>query len=75
MAERIELQAQLRENKGTGASRRLRRIEDLMPAVLYGAHEAPQHISFDHDKIIKSSAHEAFYSSILTIDIDRKSVV
>ena len=63
------LNAQLRSDLGKGASRRLRHANSI-PAVIYGAGKDPQTLTFNHDDIVKSLEHEAFYSSILNINID-----
>ena len=72
MSTQFELSAQTREAFGTGASRRLRRLEDRVPAILYGAGEAPQVLSFDHNQVLRALENEAFYSHILTIQVDGK---
>ncbi|ADN77032.1 LSU ribosomal protein L25P [Ferrimonas balearica DSM 9799] len=65
--------AEVRTEIGTGASRRLRRAERL-PAVLYGADEAPVAITLDHNKVNQAQELEAFYSQILILNIDGKKV-
>jgi len=66
----FELSAKPREAFGTGASRRLRHLENRVPAILYGAGEPPMPLSFDHNQLLRSLENEAFYSHILTIDLD-----
>lgn len=68
----FELSANTRESIGTGASRRLRRLENRIPAILYGAGESPQTLSFDHNQVLRALENEAFYSHILNIHIDGK---
>ena len=72
MSTQFELSAQTREVFGTGASRRLRRLENRVPAILYGAGESPQALSLDHNQVLRALENEAFYSHILTIDVDGK---
>jgi large subunit ribosomal protein L25 len=67
------LKAEVRDNKGKGASRRLRRMEGQVPAIIYGADKEPVMISLAHKDLVKSLEDEAFYSHILTIKIGRKS--
>lgn len=43
-----------------------------MPAVVYGGGEAPSAITLDHAKIIHQMENESFYTSILTITVDKK---
>ncbi len=68
----FELDAEVRENIGRGASRRLR-VADKVPAVVYGAGEKPVSLMLDHNKTMHALSHEAFYSHILTINIGKKS--
>ncbi len=68
----FELDAEIRENVGRGASRRLR-VADKVPAVVYGAGEKPLSLTLDHNKTMHALSHEAFYSHILTITIGKKS--
>lgn len=68
----FELDAKERQEEGTGASRRLRRIENRVPAIIYGGNEAPKSISLCHLKVLQAISHEAFYSHILTLNIDNK---
>ena len=72
MAQKYDLVAELREDQGKGASRRLRR-EGKVPAIIYGAGRPPRNLAFDHNKVIKELESEAFYSSILNIKVGDKS--
>jgi len=72
MTDIFELNAETRENVGRGASRRLRRNEDLVPAIIYGANKEPQMISLAHRTIIRALENEAFYSHILTVKVGNK---
>ncbi len=42
MAAEFELNAETRADLGKGASRRLRRLADLIPAIIYGGAKDPQ---------------------------------
>jgi large subunit ribosomal protein L25 len=68
----FELQAELRHDQGKGASRRLRRTQDKIPAILYGGKEAPVAICLDHKKVMHALENKAFYSHILTLHIGGK---
>ena len=59
-----------RSDIGKGASRRLRREQNLIPAVVYGAGKPATSLSVDHNKVIKFLECESVYSSILTITVD-----
>lgn len=68
----FELEATDRSDLGKGASRRLRRLQDLVPGIVYGGSKKPQSISLAHRVIKKSLENEAFYSHILTLTINGK---
>jgi len=72
MASDFELSAQLRTDLGKGASRRLRREADLVPAVLYGANQDPVSLSIAHKDLHKSCENEAFFAHIISLDVDGK---
>ena len=69
----FELSAELRTDKGKGASRRLRLKADMIPAILYGAGKDPQPLSIAHKDIHKACENEAFFSHIITIKADGKT--
>ncbi len=64
------LSATVREESGKGASRRLRREDGLVPAIVYGGRKKPQNISVKFNEFIKQLENEAFYSHIVTLKID-----
>ena len=66
------LNANVREDLGKGASRRLRRNADLVPAIVYGGNKEPQSISIAARELNKALENEAFYSSIIGLSIDGK---
>ncbi|PKO84774.1 MAG: 50S ribosomal protein L25 [Betaproteobacteria bacterium HGW-Betaproteobacteria-11] len=65
----LEFNATKRDEQGTGASRRLRRT-NRVPAIVYGGEGRPQQISIDHNELFQLMRKEAFYSSVLTANID-----
>ena len=69
----FKLDASVRTDLGKGASRRLRR-EDKLPGIIYGGEEAPVSITLDHNKVNNSADFEAFYSHVLTLNLDGKPV-
>lgn len=69
---KFEIDAQLRDDIGKGASRRLRHANKV-PAVVYGAGEAAVSLTLDHNQMFHSLTNEAFYSRILTLKINGKS--
>ena len=72
MAEKFDLIAEIREDQGKGASRRLRR-EGKVPAIIYGAGRPPRSLAFDHNKVLRQLENESFYSSVLTIKVGEKA--
>ena len=72
MAKAFDLIAELREDQGKGASRRLRH-QGKVPAIIYGAGRPPRSLTFDHNKVIRQLENESFYSSILNIQVNEKS--
>lgn len=57
------------EQQGKGASRRLRK-QNLVPAIIYGGNEEPTAIAVKYNEFIKALENEAFFSHILTINVD-----
>jgi len=68
----IMLEAETRADKGKGASRRLRRLENKVPAVLYGGGKEPQAIHLLHNKVVKALESESIYSSIFDLTVNGK---
>jgi large subunit ribosomal protein L25 len=72
MSNELVLNAEPRGEQGKGASRRLRR-DGKVPAILYGAGKEPTPISLNHNEILRHLENEAFYSQILTVNLDKGS--
>jgi large subunit ribosomal protein L25 len=72
MSNAFELNATVRADLGKGASRRLRRLAEMVPAIIYGEGKAPVNISIPHKDIQKALTNEAFYSHIITLHVDGK---
>jgi len=72
MSDDFDLIAELREDQGKGASRRLRH-KGKVPAIIYGAGRPPRALVFDQNKVLKQLENESFYSSILNIKVNDKS--
>ncbi len=68
----IMLEAKTRVDMGKGASRRLRRLENKVPGVLYGGGKEPQAIDLLHNKVIKALESESIYSSVFNLSVDGK---
>ena len=72
MADKFDLIADIREESGKGASRRLRH-QGKVPAIIYGAGRPPRSLTFDQNKVLQQLENESFYSSILNIKVGEKS--
>jgi large subunit ribosomal protein L25 len=72
MSDNIVIQATTRTDLGKGASRRLRRISGLMPAIIYGGKSKPESISIPHKDMIKAAENEALFSSVIDVDVEGK---
>ena len=67
----LEFNANKRDGQGTGASRRLRRT-GRVPGIIYGGGAKPQQIDIDHNELFQLLRKEAFYSSVLNINLEGK---
>ena len=74
MSNEFQLNAESRSDTGKGASRRLRRLQERVPGILYGGEAEPQMISVELRELKKALENEAFYSHILTLKVDGKDV-
>lgn len=77
MSSTFELQAELREEQGKGASRRLRR-EGKVPAVVYGGDRKPRAITLSHQELLRHVENEAFFSNVINLkvgDVEQKAIV
>src|SRR5210317_2530371 len=72
MNDDFDLIADIREDQGKGASRRLRH-QGKVPAIIYGAGRAPRALVFDHNRVVLQLENESFYSSILNIKVGDRS--
>ncbi|NTV96568.1 MAG: 50S ribosomal protein L25/general stress protein Ctc [Thiobacillus sp.] len=65
----FEINAAKRDGQGSGASRRLRHT-GRVPGIVYGGDKAPQAIDMDHKELLLGLRHEAFHSSVLSLNVD-----
>ncbi|AGE24173.1 MULTISPECIES: 50S ribosomal protein L25/general stress protein Ctc [Pseudomonas] len=66
------LNAELRSDLGKGASRRLRRLASLVPAVVYGGDKAPESISMLAKEVAKLLENDAAYSHVIELNVGGK---
>ena len=69
MAEQIVVRAEFREQLGKGASRRLRRLDEKVPGILYGGGRDPVALSIASRDLARAMQEEAFSSRILNIEV------
>ena len=67
------LTAKSRDTVGKGASRRLRRLAEQVPAIIYGGKKDPQNVSITHKDFVKALENEGFYSQIIQLTTDGSS--
>ena len=72
MTQKIEIHAQLREDVGRGASRRLRRLAERVPGIIYGGQADPVALSLNGNELTKAMETEAIFSQILDVVVDGK---
>ena len=70
-ADQFELNCSVRTDSGKGASRRLRRLDNAIPAILYGGDKDPMTLTIAHDDILHATENEAFFSHIITLNIGK----
>jgi large subunit ribosomal protein L25 len=63
------LNAEARSDLGKGASRRLRRLAALVPAVVYGGEKAPESISMLAKEVAKLLENEAAFSHVIELNV------
>ena len=73
MTDIFTLEAEVRTDLGKGASRRLRHANKV-PAILYGEGKEPVSLTLAHNKVFRAQQEEAFYSHVLTLNVDGKPV-
>lgn len=71
MAAKYELAAEMREDLGKGASRRLRR-ENKIPAVLYGAGRPAWSLTLKENQLMRNLQEESFYAAIIDLTLEGK---
>jgi len=73
MTDLFTLEADVRTDLGKGASRRLRHANKV-PAILYGEGKEPVSLTLEHKNVYRAQQEEAFYSHVLTLNVDGKPV-
>lgn len=68
----IILEATSRQDCGKGASRRLRRLDNQVPAIVYGGEKQAVNLQLPHNKVLKALEDKHIYSSVLTLNVGGK---
>lgn len=63
----FEIEYESRSALGKGASRRLRRDQDMVPGIIYGGEKTPEPIMIEQRHMRKALQNEAVYSHILKL--------
>ncbi len=69
MSDQLEIAATPRNDLGKGASRRLRRNGDTIPAIIYGAGRDPQPLAIIRKDLEKCLENEAFFSQVIDVKV------
>lgn len=72
MSTDFTLNAEARTDVGKGASRRLRRLDEKVPAIIYGDNKDPESIMVLHKDLLKQLENEGFYSQVINLQVDGK---
>lgn len=72
-SQEFEFKAELRQNTGKAAVRRMRRLEDRVPAIIYGGGGKPQTVTVSHKDISLALENEAIFSHVLKLKIKENS--
>lgn len=70
MSQPIELEAEPRTDVGKGASRRLRRLTEMVPGIIYGGDTEPGSLTFKYNELANAMQQESFFSQIIDIKMD-----
>jgi large subunit ribosomal protein L25 len=68
----FKLKASKRQDVGKGASRRLRREQGVIPAIVYGGKTGPSSITVNHNDLINMLEDDKVFASILSLEVDGK---
>ena len=71
MSNKIQFAVKLRERAGKGASRALRRADEI-PAVVYGDKKSPTLICVEKKELVKNIHKEGFFSKIIELTVSGK---
>ena len=70
MSDTTTIAAEIREDVGKGASRRLRHAGQV-PAVIYGGHKDPISLAVQQEELLRATSNESFFASIIEIKVGK----
>lgn len=72
MSEAYTFEAVKRELHGKAVTRRMRRLDSQVPAVVYGGEELPMHISLQFKDVVKVFSDPGASAQVMTLNLDGK---
>lgn len=72
MSNELVLRAELRNDTGKGASRRLRKASKV-PGIVYGGKAKPQNLTVEFKDLIKQLENDSFYTQVIKLEVDGKT--
>ena len=67
MTDQITLNADLRERTGSNKAREIRKVDGMVPAIVYGDEKETVNIKLKLNELTKASENELFYTQVLLI--------
>ncbi|CAL4042236.1 50S ribosomal protein L25 [Buchnera aphidicola (Phyllaphis fagi)] len=64
-----------RVNKGTNYSRRLRKIDNKIPCIIYGSKKPIMYVELDHDVVFNMQKDSKFYNSNIILKINKSEYI
>ncbi|BBI01125.1 50S ribosomal protein L25 [Buchnera aphidicola (Nipponaphis monzeni)] len=68
----LTLHAEIRKKTGKSSSRRLRKIYNKFPGIIYGTEKPSLHITIDHNEVINLQLNSTIYKKDLNIKLNNK---
>ena len=74
MTDQITLEVQPRSGRGTNTTRRMRRVEGMIPGVLYGVKGKTESIMISDTELNKALQEESVFSQVLSIKLGKDQI-
>ena len=78
MSDQIVLNAETRERTGSNKARVIRKVDGMVPAIVYGDEKESLNLKLHLNELTKASQNELFYTQVLLIkngDLEEKVVL